>query len=229
MSANGRGSKVDGGIVRLNPGTHYADNAGIWSEMPTVNEWVTITTAAGRDHRQHDAGAQLGTFVTSKLAVRGITLDRSDGGGVVLDSMATYSANDTVWVDGCRMIGSGQFNRSSSLLGQQYGNIYMTECSISHCDYPTLNSNASYLARGLAIENISNDAFQNVPMVVNCTVDNIRPGRHRRPRRLHRRLDRHRRGVAASSTVCGPRTCTIRASGTTRTRTTPRRWTATRS
>jgi hypothetical protein len=175
MVDSGRGSKLDGAIVRLKPGTHAADNADIWTETPTNNEWVTITTAAGGTVNDTKLVPQSGCFVTGKLAVRGVTMDRSAGSGTVIDMISSYP-NATVWCDGCRMIGSGQYNAGSSILGTGLSKVYLTDCWISDCDYPTLNSNATCMARGLVIEHISNDAFQNVPLVVNCTVDDISPG-----------------------------------------------------
>jgi hypothetical protein len=177
MGARGNGPpRLDGGVIRLRPGTHAADSANIWSEMPTVNEWVTITTAEGGTRENTILRPGSGCFLTSKLALRGITVDRSGGGGPVIDSTSAYGPNEAVWCDGCRMIGAGRWGKNTYPLSGNIGRVYLTECAITECDYPTLNSNSTLLARGLDIKHIGNDAFQNVPMVVNCTVDDIDPG-----------------------------------------------------
>jgi hypothetical protein len=167
MSSNGRGSVVDGGIIRLRPGTHMTSNPGSYS----CSEWLTIMADTGgtTGNTILKSGGSAGYSVTH-LHVKGVTLDRSGGGSVILD----YASE--LWVDGCNELGSGQYNAASYCIGLSSSRVYSTECSISNCDYPTLNSNTTYLARGLKISNISNDAFQNVPMVVNCSVNNIDPG-----------------------------------------------------
>ena len=100
------GARLDGGIIRLKPGTHAADSANVWSEMPTSTEWVTITTAEGGTRENTILRPGSGCFFTAKLALRGITIDRSGGGGPVIDATSKYGPGQTVWCDGCRMIGA---------------------------------------------------------------------------------------------------------------------------
>jgi hypothetical protein len=175
MTAAGSGQKVDGAIIRLNPGVHEADNANIWTEFPTRDEWVTITTAAGDPPESVVLHPKSGCFVTSKLAVRGITIERPPTGGVSIDS-TTWYGQANLWLDRCRLIGTGRWNKNSAAVGNNFKAIYMTECSVSDCDFATVGSGVTRLARGLDIHHIGDDAFQNVPMIVNCTVDDIDPG-----------------------------------------------------
>ncbi len=166
-SANGFGNNADGGIVRLMPGSHTCSTGGVAGPIACDNEYVTITTAAGgtRDNTTLLPG---NIVPTRKICVRGITLN----GSGVLAMSGTDRLQTQMWVDNCTLIGAGMGLGWAHPLAVEWQNLYYTDSSITQVAQAT---SGSTLCRGLTIAHISDDAFQNIPMVVNCTVDDINP------------------------------------------------------
>jgi hypothetical protein len=104
-----QGGKADGGIVRLRPGDHVADNGGAWGVETAVtqNEWVTITrdTSAGATQANTRISSRgSGTLSSNWLKVEGITL--SSPGSIDAPNNYTWS----VWLKDCDIKGgSGDF------------------------------------------------------------------------------------------------------------------------
>lgn len=166
-AALGLGDNADGGIVRLTPGNHSCSSGGVGGSIACDNEWLTITTAAGGTH-ENTVLLPGGIVPTRKIALRGLTLK---GAGTL-----AMSYNDRtqcmVWADGCSLIGSGRGITTSHPLSSEYAALYYTESSITQVHQAT---SGSVLCRNLTIHTISDDAFQNVPLVINCVVDDIDP------------------------------------------------------
>jgi PKD repeat protein len=163
----GLGDNADGGIVHLMPGSHTCATGGVAGPILCDNEWVTITTAAGGT--KANTVLLPGSIVpTRKIALRGITLN----GGGTLGMSATQRVLARVWADDCAIIGSGRGISGSHPLSSEYQQLYLTNSSITQVNQATSGSN---LCRGLTITTIADDAFQNVPLVINCLVDDIDP------------------------------------------------------
>jgi K319-like protein len=173
MSANGLGNKADGGIVYMMPGTHTLSNGGIGAEIPTVNEWVVVTTAT--------AGTKDTTIIQSGsnppvklLAYRGVTLKSTGAYSYLLGQLtSSLLSASSFWVDDCKCVGAGRWVDGSSIAAWDYDRGYFTDSYLSDCDFPTRGATS---CRGLTIEHIGNDSFQNIPMIVNCTINDQDPG-----------------------------------------------------
>lgn len=166
-AGQGLGDNADGGIVRLTPGEHWCNGGGVGGPIACDNEWVTITTAPGGnvDNTKLLPG---GVTSTRKLAVRGITLQ----GSGILGMSYNERMQNALWVDDCNLIGAGRGNPSAHPLSPEWGALYYTEDTITEVHQAT--SGAKF-CRNLSIHRISDDAFQNIPMVVNCVVDDMDP------------------------------------------------------
>lgn len=165
--AAANGGEAGGGIVRLKPGTHIMSRGGIGSVIPATNEWVTITTAIGGTKSNTILRTDQSTPKVKLLRFKGITLQSS---GQYTWIYTSDPADAKVWADGSDLIGSGRWLASTYPIRTP---AYFTDCYITGSDTGAL---FAIFARGLTIEHIGNDAFQNVEMVVNTTADDIDPG-----------------------------------------------------
>lgn len=163
----GFGNNADGGVVRLTPGSHGCSSGGVAGPIQCDDEWLTITTAAGGTY-ENTVLLPGGIVPTRKIALRGIRLQGSGTIGMSYD----HRQQTTVWADGCDIIGSGRGISTAHPLSCEYARLYYTGCSISQVHQATSGSN---LCRNLSIYTISDDAFQNVPLVINCVVDDVDP------------------------------------------------------
>jgi hypothetical protein len=173
-NAGGYGNNAAGGIVRLNPGAHAWNSGNVSDSFTCPNEWLIITTAAGGTTANTTLTGGTGAGNIERLLVRGITVS---GRWVINPTDAYFHATPTAccWYDQCRCLGGGQWNSNSYVVGINTPAAYQTDCTISNCDFAVM-TDRTLMARGLTVTNIGNDAFQNVPLVVNCTVDNVDPG-----------------------------------------------------
>jgi hypothetical protein len=173
----GFGNNADGALIRVMPSEEpYRLLAGTATgEIPCVNEWATITTA--------DGGSQSNTILepprpgddpivpVRKLCFRGLKLD----GGGTLDIDDEEARSSRLWADGCALVGDGQgLPWPSHPISDysHYAGAYYTDTSITQLGQAT---SGAELCRGLQISHIHDDAFQDVSLVVNCTVDDINP------------------------------------------------------
>jgi hypothetical protein len=169
-SANGWGNNADGGIVRLNPGQHTALSSV--GAIACSDEWVTVTTAAGGDRSNTSlAGAGI-IWDVAKCAVKGVTLDGATASGSVVNSS---SATRLLWIHDSDCIGQGRWGGAYSMVGINFAAIFWTDSYITNVRFG-VQPRITQLCRGLTIEHTGDDVFQNVPMVVNCTADDINPG-----------------------------------------------------
>lgn len=172
-AAQGLGNNGDGGIVRLLPGTHTCSNGNVVTTMACENEWLTITGMPGTN--PEDTILQSGPGpVVRKIKVSGITLENLTGArGTVLTTTSADRAETQIWVANCRMRGPGRHTANANPLSAGYLYTYYTDTYIERVDFATPGGD---ICRGLTIEGIGNDAFQLVPLVVNCRANDIDPG-----------------------------------------------------
>ncbi len=174
MSANGHGSKADGGIVHLKPGTHKMDNGGVTADISTGAEWLTITTDAGGTRANTKiVGKNTSMPKTSLIRIKGVTVQSTGGYGYALVG-ASGLPDGNLWLDDCDIIGSGWHTAGSHPVHQSsIGTIWYSESRIYDVDFAV---GGGHFARGLDIEHFGNDAFQHCPMIVNCTATDQDPG-----------------------------------------------------
>jgi hypothetical protein len=167
---------VDGAIIHLYPDEHHHPdyNWGI-AQVPGVSsttEWVTITTDAGARNSTFIDPAPEGMFWPHfgsqlMIAFRGVSITNSG-------TAAIGSSGVRLWADDCVIQGGGRGTSGPHPFGDTtlYEDVYLTNCSISQVNQATTDA---VLVRGITISQIADDSFQNVPLVVNCTVDDVDP------------------------------------------------------
>jgi hypothetical protein len=163
---NINGGCADGGVIYLFEGS-YDLNGG---NASTVNEWLTVTRAAGAMKENTivvDGGA---VQATQLLKISGLTLESTESYDFIFSG---NSSPDKLWIHNCRLIGAGQWIAGSSPVYRSGFADYWTDSYITNTDFGVHNG---LLARGMTIENIGNDAFQNTSFVINSRVNGIDPG-----------------------------------------------------
>lgn len=163
---NINGGCADGSVIYLSEGSYDLDGGN----ASTVNEWLTVTRAAGAMKENTiivDGGA---VQATQLLKISGLTLESTEGYNVIFSGK---SNPDTLWIHNCRLIGAGQWIAGSNPVYRSGFTDYWTDSYITNTDFGVHNG---LLARGMTIENIGNDAFQNTYFVVNSRVNGIDPG-----------------------------------------------------
>ena len=152
---------ADGGIVRLNVGDHIFKQGGT-TAVTTTTEWMTIAAASG--------GTVADTRIVSQQSMPTIALLRCDGIGLC-GQQIIKGWGGQFWADSCSLIGQTGATEPEPVYNG--GPNWYTDCYITAVRFATPNA---CFARGLTIENITADAFNNCPMVVNCTADELNPG-----------------------------------------------------
>lgn len=167
-SSQGWGYNGDGGVVHIMPGSYTCSTGGVGDAVTCDSEWLTLTTAEGgsADNTILTAGGSI--VPTRKLRLKGLTLK----GSGTLSMNSSEVTRTTLWVDGCKVIGSGRGVSFAHPLSYEYARTYYTDSLITEVQQATTGAT---LCRGLTITRISDDAFQNVPFVSNCYVDDIDP------------------------------------------------------
>ncbi len=171
-----QGGDAGGGIVRLMAGVHVA-RPGEATYIVNPSEWLTVTTARG--------GTTTNTVIqpaepgTVGVGWPGIDLLHIEGIGLQ-DSGAVVIGNRTeakLWLDHCDLQGSGRYSAYAShpvfnLSEFEYS--YLTNTRISEVSMAV--SGGARLCRNIDISTISDDAFQNVPLIINCTANDLDAG-----------------------------------------------------
>jgi len=172
MRAQGHGDRADGGIIRLRPGNHAMSNGRIWREIPTVDEWVTVTRDAEGTRATTIIDRFAGALQTHLLKVEGVTLRSTGKHGHVIRGTQKYRGMN-LWVDDCMLRGSGRHLPGSHPIHHGGFTIWTTD---SHFTDLTSVVGGHRLARGLTIEHIGEDVSRHCPLLVNCVAHDVDPG-----------------------------------------------------
>ena len=173
-NANGYGNNVEGGIVRLNPGTHTSDSGGINYEIAADDEWITITTAVGGN--RENTILQSGYVAPArKIRAMGITLQNTGAGTVLLMNSANRAVTK-VWLDDCNLFGYDRWSSGSVVVPGSFETMYYTGCSVNNTVRGVSDGGTNIqLVRNHNVTYIGDDAFQNVPLIINAEVLDIYP------------------------------------------------------
>ena len=179
MSANGYGNKADGGIVHLRPGDHMMQNANIWSGVPTVQEWVTLTCdpAAGgtRDNTRISQSTTDNQYISSDwLKVDSLTLVSTGSNRPFFQTGSTEYRS--IWLSNCVVLGSGRYDLNPFPVGDNYCYKYITESRLSNLRFAQGEGFPLLIARNLVIEHIGEDAFVQTPLIINVSLTDQDPG-----------------------------------------------------
>jgi len=167
------GGKADGGIVRLMPG-NYSMNAGGYSSINTLNEWITITrdySGTKENTIINRTGHYLERLPTTKLLkVSGVTIR---GTREWVESI--FYRSNLGWADNCYVIG---YDWHEGLLAERETSPvqnaqYLTNCNITNTMW---GADRALLARNLSIYHIGDDAIRQTPFVINSRVFDMQPG-----------------------------------------------------
>lgn len=164
QSVNGGSS--DGAVIYLFEGSYVlGDGTAV-----TSDEWFTLTRAAGavKDNTILVDGGSV--QATQLLKISGLTLESTGRHDFIFSGARNP---DTLWIHNCRLNGAGQWVAGSNPVHRSDFTDYWTSSTITNADFGVYKG---LLARGMTIENIGNDAFQNTQFVVNARVDGIDPG-----------------------------------------------------
>ena len=172
MKTHGHGDRADGGIIRLRPGNHAMSNGGIWREIRTVDEWVTVTRDADGTQANTVIDRFAGALQTRLLKIEGVTLRSTGEHGHVIRGIQKYSGMN-LWVDDCVLHGAGRYIRGSHPI--HHGNFIIWSTDSYFTDLPSAVG-GHRLARGLTIKCIGDDVSRHCPLLVNCVADDVDPG-----------------------------------------------------
>ena len=159
------GGRSDGGIIYLFEGSYPLDGAG--TTINTSSEWLTLT---------RDSSASIDkTILDNRGSAAETRLMKSDGltlkSSGALDYVFSDNAPTFLWVNNCRLVGADRWIAGSNPV--KHGNSYLTNSYITNVDRAV---GVAIIARGLTIEHIGEDGFQNAPFVVNIRLNDQDPG-----------------------------------------------------
>lgn len=160
------GGKSDGGIIYLMSGTYNLGNGS----PSTTNEWLTITRDPGATKENTIINASGTVKNTKLLKIDGVTV-KSRGSSQYVFILGSPT---NLWVNDSNLIGSGRWivNTNPIHFNSDTGH-YSTNNYIFDADYAFRRAT---LVRGVDMEQIGNDAFENTGFVVNCTLDDLSNG-----------------------------------------------------
>ncbi len=165
------GNNGNGGIVWLSPGIHNMNSSGS-GNVYNDNEWITIKPVVlGRDKTILQTSDKTLSHV-KKIKVEGIKIKRMDFGDyAMLFQPPSLFQNVSVWIDNCEIEGLGREVQEQRIMGNVKA--YYTNSHIHDTRFPT---DMGILARSLNLTQVGEDAFRNMPLIVNCNVDDIDRG-----------------------------------------------------
>jgi hypothetical protein len=139
-------------------------------EIACEDEWATIATAEGGDYSNTVFTYPPSIVPIRKLRLLGLTLNR----GGTLNINDDEARASLCWADSCVLIGNGHGAQTDHPISDysNWAGAYYTDCIITQLGQAT---SGAKLCRGLQISHIHDDAFQNVPLVINCSVDDVDP------------------------------------------------------
>lgn len=157
------GGRSDGATIYFFEGSYTLGNGTV----NVSNEWLTLSrdSSASKENTIIDGGG--GITYTNMIRVDGMTL-RSSGS---LDYIFSNNNPSNLWISNCRIVGPGRWVEGSNPI--TVTGAYFTDTYITKVDRGVRNGR---LARGLIIEQIGEDVFQNFPFAVNIRVNDQDPG-----------------------------------------------------
>ncbi len=157
------GPVLDNVTVFLEPGV-YEYKGDTFPQPSAGIGWTTIAPAPGvsRDDVQLVRGER--RIRVDKIRLKDLTLDQSNGWQII--SYADMGWD--IWLD--RVRGEGQDQLTGSPFGSGFANVFVTDSQFSR--YRDGMTSAT-LVRGVELNQLGSDAFQNVRMVVNSSVDTM--------------------------------------------------------
>lgn len=162
---NSNGGRADGGIVYLRSGTYSLGGGSI----NTTSEWFTITRD-GSATQENTIINNGGTIRSAKLLkIEGVTV-KSTGSGKYVFALGNP---EFLWIDNSRIIGSGRWVVNSNPVHHNSDKHYSTNNYVYDADY---GYRKAALVRGVDMVKIGNDALENTPYVVNCTLNDLDNG-----------------------------------------------------
>lgn len=163
----GQNYAADGGTVYLMPGNHVWGGYTWATRAPTRSRFLTIAAepSAAAGSVRFTSGYM--AFKTQLLHVVGVTFD---GASAVSGPTADHGA-PRIWLDRVVMRGSGR-NDPRTLIDAGARAVYVTDSEITSTMNAIFGAQEGF-ARGVRIHSIGGDAFQNVPMVINCEVSDL--------------------------------------------------------
>jgi len=164
--AKASGSNLaDGGIVYLKAGDHVWGKYSYGMRAATKHAWLTIQPAPGvakSKVRIVDSTDSNGLW-TKLVHVKGLTVQPKQG-RVPLRSV--HGPDDWLWVDGCELIGNG--TKVSTMFTNGWTGTYNTDSIVRDS---SSGWKGAIVARNVTVRRISEDAFSDSALCVNCTVE----------------------------------------------------------
>ncbi len=166
---NNRG---DGVVIYLHEG-EYTNAGGNTEDTICDSEWLTITSSPDADPSK--VRIRFAFYGVSKLKWENVTFEDPDGWQTGLVNGRLRNGTGDVWVSQARLLGKDRFARGGgySLISDAVHRVFLTDTNIFDVAMVSLAGSKTPLARNLRIERISNDAFQENPMVVNVFLNDL--------------------------------------------------------
>lgn len=163
------GGESGGAIVYFMPGSY-----SLGSFSPTTTDEFLILThddATGSNENVIFVTPGVGLGNSPKIKVQGVEVRSSGALGYVFNA-----SGSSLWIDHCRIIGVDRtvgVNGGGNPIGPNTTQSWWTNTYVTETDRGT--TGRPQLARNVTMEVIGEDAYQNVPFVVNARVDDIDP------------------------------------------------------
>lgn len=159
---------ADGGVIYLEAGEH--DLGAVSDRDPrTARTYLTIEPAPG---------APMGSVALTSASSRGLATKLLRLRNLVIRTAipTDESLEDYLWLDGCSLEGAGRWDQVSSvgfINGPKWTGTFVTNCTVGRNSDGLVNVT---FAREVRVRDIGRDAFKNVDVIINCSVDGIDKG-----------------------------------------------------
>jgi hypothetical protein len=168
LDAVGGDRHADDATVYLLPGDYALGLESQGTVAKTAHGFLTIAAAPGvpREHVRITAARRVDTRL---LHVRDVTLQ-----GVTI-SAKPDELEPVLWLEHCTLAGDNKYDDVAFARRKEWiGGVYLTDCDVQNV---ANGVGGARLQRNVTVHDVLSDAFQNCPMVVNCSVDGIDKGK----------------------------------------------------
>lgn len=181
---------LDGATIYLGEGTYTMPEGGYYD----MQRWVTITNAPNARPSHVIFSSNWKRCNIQLLHMKDVTWQPSSDVSFVRPQRADREA----WFDGVRGIGGGRDSYGAPWTNGSVA-AYYTDCTVHDFRQGVQAANgAVYLARGVDITHIHEDAFRMNKMILNCTVDDV----DKEGSDAHPDLVQHGGGEARNFIIC---------------------------